>query len=113
MVMADGRPKENTLDRDDRASGSTPQEIVEAKRLEARRRFLLGGAAALPVLITMTGARAAPITLTACAGILGFGSGLAPFLRGLGFDSFIDLGVCSEEEPMIQNFMNQQGTPPQ
>ncbi len=111
--MADGRPKDNTLGRNAGASGSTPQEIVEAKRREARRRFLLGGAAALPVLITVTRARAAPITWTACADILGVGSGLAPFLRGAGFDSFIDLGVCSEEEPMIQNFMNQQGTPPQ
>ena len=111
--MADGRLKENTPDRDDRASGSTPQEIVEAKRLEARRRFLLGGAAALPVLMTLTRARAAPITLTACAAILGVGSGLAPFLRGFGINSFIDVGACSEEEPMMQNFMNQQGTPPQ
>ena len=64
--MADGRPKENTLDRNAGASGSTPQDSAEAKRLEARRRFLLGGAAAIPTLVTVNRAKAQMLTLSQC-----------------------------------------------
>ena len=53
-VMADERPKGDTPRQDDGVPGSTPQSSAEAKRLEARRRFLLGGAAALPVIFTVT-----------------------------------------------------------
>ena len=52
--MADERPKGDTPRQDDGVPGSTPQRSAEAKRLEARRRFLLGGAAALPVIFTVT-----------------------------------------------------------
>ena len=52
--MADERPKGDTPRQDDGVPGSTPQRTAEAKRLEARRRFLLGGAAALPVIFTVT-----------------------------------------------------------
>ena len=56
--MVDGRPKDNTLGRNDGAPGSAPQGSAEAKRLEARRRFLLGGAAAIPMVVTVNLAKA-------------------------------------------------------
>jgi len=52
--MADERPKGEIPRRDDGASDASPQDTMEAKRLEARRRFLLGGAAALPVILHVT-----------------------------------------------------------
>ena len=52
--MADGRSKQGIPGRDEAAPGPTPQNSAEAKRLEARRRFLLGGAAALPVILHVT-----------------------------------------------------------
>ncbi len=58
MVVADGRSKEDISRRGDGAPGSTPQDSAEAKRLEARRRFLLGGAAAIPILVTVNRAKA-------------------------------------------------------
>ncbi len=54
MTMADERPIGNIPRRDDRASDVSPPDTMEAKRLEARRRFLLGGAAALPVMLHVT-----------------------------------------------------------
>ncbi len=56
--MADGPGKEGEPNRAQGASGPTPQESAESKRLEARRRFLLGGAAALPVILTVTEVKA-------------------------------------------------------
>lgn len=58
MVVADGRSKEDISRRGDGSSGSTPQDSAEAKRLEARRRFLLGGATAAPILVTVNRAKA-------------------------------------------------------
>ncbi len=52
--MADGRSKQGIPGRDEAAPGPTPQNSAEAKRLQARRRFLLGGAAALPVILHVT-----------------------------------------------------------
>ena len=69
MIMADERPKGDTPRRDDRAPGSTPQSLAEAKRLEARRRFLLG-AAAIPVLVTVNRANAS-ISVSNCISMLG------------------------------------------
>ena len=59
MTMADERPIGNIPRRDDRASDVSPPDTMEAKRLEARRRFLLGGAAALPVMLHVTATSAA------------------------------------------------------
>ena len=53
-MMADGRSKQGIPERDETAPGPTPQNSAEAKRLQARRRFLLGGAAALPVILHVT-----------------------------------------------------------
>ena len=52
--MADGPEKEGEPNWAQGATGPTPQELAESKRLEARRRFLLGGAAALPVILHVT-----------------------------------------------------------
>ena len=57
-VMADGPGKEGEPNRAQGASGPTPQESAESKRLEARRRFLLGGAAALPLIVNVRAANA-------------------------------------------------------
>ena len=58
-MMADGRSKQGIPGRDEAAPGPTPQNSAEAKRLQARRRFLLGGAAALPVILHVTAIGAA------------------------------------------------------
>ena len=58
--MADERPKGKTPSKDDRTSDASPQDTAEAKRLEARRRFLLGGAAALPLIVIVRAANADP-----------------------------------------------------
>ena len=63
MVVADGRSKEDISRRGDGFSGSTPQDSAEAKRLEARRRLLLGGAAAVPILVTVNRAKAIGFSL--------------------------------------------------
>ena len=38
---------------------STPHDVAEAKRLEARRRYLIGGASALPLIVTIGWSRRA------------------------------------------------------
>jgi hypothetical protein len=47
------------------SAGATPRDSAEAKRLEARRRFLLGGATVVSVLMTVSRARA--FTFSECA----------------------------------------------
>jgi len=47
------------------SSGATARDAAEAKRLEARRRFLGGGATAVSVLVTVSRARA--FTFSECA----------------------------------------------
>ncbi len=69
MVVADGRSKEDISRRGDGSSGSTPQASAEAKRLEARRRLLLGGAAAVPILVTVNRAKA--IGFSVCQSLRG------------------------------------------
>lgn len=54
--MTDAQPERDKRDRGPAAP--TPGEAAEAKRLAARRRFLLGGAAAAPVLLTVNRAQA-------------------------------------------------------
>ncbi len=71
MVVADGRSKEDISRRGDGSSGSTPQDSAEAKRLEARRRFLLGGATAAPILVTVNRAKA--IGFSVCQSLRGKG----------------------------------------
>jgi hypothetical protein len=56
--MVDGPENEDGPKPVQGAAGPTPQESAESKRLEARRRFLLGGAAALPVILTVTEVKA-------------------------------------------------------
>ena len=47
------------------SAGATARDAAETKRLEARRRFLLGGATAVSVLVTVSRARA--FTFSECA----------------------------------------------
>jgi hypothetical protein len=47
------------------SAGGTARDAAEAKRLEARRRFLLGGATAVSMLVTVSRARA--FTFSECA----------------------------------------------
>ena len=98
--MVDGRPKDNTPGRNAGASGSTLQESAEAKRLEARRKFLLGGASAVPFLVTFHRAKAATISVTECVLQLG-DSGLVDEARAF-FGSEIEfLDNC---DPFIFSF---------
>ncbi len=48
-------------------------DAVEEKRRAARRRFLLGGASALPVIVSVAAVKAQgpPVGLSVCASILG------------------------------------------
>ncbi len=69
IVVADERPKEVIRRLDDGVPSSTPQDSAEAKRLEARRRLLLGGAAAVPILVTVNRAKA--IGFSACQSLRG------------------------------------------
>ncbi len=71
MVVADGRSKEDISRRGDGSSGSMPQDSAEAKRLEARRRFLLGGATAAPIVVTVNRAKA--IGFSVCQSLRGKG----------------------------------------
>ncbi len=94
--MADEPGNENDPDRLQDAPVPTPQESVEAKRLLARRRFLLGGATAVSVLFTATRVNAHPITATLCTQRVledfGFDSGAVhAFIRN-NFGYFIDIG---------------------
>ena len=57
-MMADGPRKKGDPNRPQGAPGPTPEASAETKRLEARRRFLLGGAAALPAILTVTEVKA-------------------------------------------------------
>lgn len=86
--MADRRSKQGVPGRDEAAPGPTPQNSAEAKRLQARRRFLLGGAAALPVILHVTAATAAE-TVESAEGdpqgkVIGSLSFCVSFSRGVG-----------------------------
>ena len=73
MVMADGPGKESNANRTQGASVPTPQEPAESKRLEARRRFLLGGAAALPLIVNVRAAHGDSGSLSFCLTVFGPG----------------------------------------
>ncbi len=88
MTLADDPPNGNIPRRDDRASHVSPPDPMEAKRLEARRRFLLGGAAALPVILHVTATSAAE-------GGSGFCSPLGGTRRLV--DGSTTLYVCNDE----------------
>ena len=68
-IMADEHSADERKTKGDGNRRLSPQESEEAKRLEARRKFLLGGAAAIPALFTAKRANAT-ITLTYCAEML-------------------------------------------
>lgn len=91
IVVADERPKEVIRRLDDGAPGSTPQDSAEAKRLEARRRFLLGGAAAIPILVTVNRAKAKNFSV--CMSAFGKDPGMA---HPPGTDFVMDpgTGIC-------------------
>ena len=65
MVMEDGRSKEDISRRGDGAPGFTPQASAEAKRLGARRRFLMGGAI-VPIIVTVGRRQAHAISEAVC-----------------------------------------------
>jgi hypothetical protein len=65
--MTDKQPQEELPERRGDACTATSQNSAEAKRLEARRRFLRGGAAALSTLITMSPGRLGAVTVSECA----------------------------------------------
>ena len=56
--MVDESPKKGVEKSGGEEANPTPQDAAEAKRLEARRRFLLGGATAAPILVTVNRAKA-------------------------------------------------------
>ncbi len=65
MVMEDGRSKEDISRRGDGAPGFTPQASAEAKRLGARRRFLMGSAV-VPIIVTVGRRQAHAISKATC-----------------------------------------------
>lgn len=74
----DGPPLEGPNDkgRDGRCEASDRPDAYEAKRLAARRRFLLGGAAALPIVATLGQKEAWAASRAVCQSrSLGYGDG--------------------------------------
>ena len=63
--MTDRQPGRDPLGREDGRALPAAQAAAEAKRLEARRRFLLGGTSAISVLVTAK--RGSAATWTECA----------------------------------------------
>jgi hypothetical protein len=64
--MRDEQPARDLPDRDGESRASISQDPAEAKRLAARRRFLVGGAA-LSTLVTMSPGRVGAVTYSECA----------------------------------------------
>ncbi|MEE8119936.1 MAG: hypothetical protein V3T55_00300 [Anaerolineales bacterium] len=94
--MADGRSKQGVPGRDEAAPGPTPQNSAEAKRLQARRRFLLGGAAALPVIlhVTATGAQVDPPPPVDPIGSFSFCLSLTGQIPTVNFDQSTTAFIC-------------------
>lgn len=66
----------NGCDRPREEPSATAEAKVEANRLAARRRFLLGGAGALPVIVTLGRGQALAASLEVCQSVgLGMGDG--------------------------------------
>ena len=106
--MTDEQPARARPQRDDDRRAPAPRGGAEAKRLEARRRFLLGGAAAISVVVTPQ--RGSAVTWTECALQVGGPDSdltrLVPIARRF-FGSFAVVG-CG---PM-QDMQNTQAAPP-
>ena len=69
--MTDESPKRGGENSGGEEATPTPQDSAEAKRLKARRRFLLGGATAAPILVTVNRAKA--IGFSVCQSLRGKG----------------------------------------
>ena len=65
--MTDKQPQEEVPGRHGDACTAPSENSAEAKRLEARRRFLRGGGAALSTLVTMSPGRLGAVTVSECA----------------------------------------------
>jgi hypothetical protein len=65
--MADKQAQEEVPGKQGDACAPPPEHSAEAKRLEARRRFLRGGGAALSTLVTMSPGRLGAVTVSECA----------------------------------------------
>ncbi len=48
----------------------TPHDVAEAKRLDARKRLLIGGVAALPLIVTVGRRQAYAFGASVCASLL-------------------------------------------
>ena len=101
MIVADGRPRVNVPKRGDGVLGVMPQESAEAKRLEARRRFLLGGAAAIPMVVTVNLAKAQDeddlLTLSECVAAINdpmFDSAFPALKNKFADASRVKFGLC-------------------
>jgi hypothetical protein len=64
-VMTDEQPARDLSQGEDDSIGAAPRHAAEAKRLEARRRFLLGGTTVGSMLVTVSRAKA--FTFSECA----------------------------------------------
>jgi hypothetical protein len=107
-AMANEQPTREIRQKDDDRPAPAPREAAEAKRLEARRRFLLGGTTAVSVLVTAK--RGSAVTWTECAVQIGGPdtqlTGLVPIARRF-FGSYAVFG-CG---PM-QNMQSTQAAEP-
>ena len=65
--MRDEQPERDRPEGDEAPPSPISQDPSEAKRLEARRRFLLGGGIALTALVTVSPGRVGAITVSECA----------------------------------------------
>jgi hypothetical protein len=66
-MMRGEQPERDPRDRGEAAPRPIFQDPAEAKRLEARRRLLLGGGAAISALVTMSPGRLGAVTYSECA----------------------------------------------
>jgi arylformamidase len=76
---------------DDDRAGAAHREAVEAEQLEARRRFLLGGGAALPALLTMGHGRAGAVAHSECAAAMDWMT-ISLEARNLAFNNVAHVG---------------------
>jgi hypothetical protein len=65
--MRGEQPERDSPETGDAAPRPISRDPAEAKRLEARRRFLLGGGAAISALVTMSPGRLGAVTYSECA----------------------------------------------
>jgi hypothetical protein len=72
--MRDEQPARDLPESGGESRVPIPQDPAEVKRLAARRRFLLGGGAALSTLVTMSPGRVGAVTYSECAARFPFAS---------------------------------------